>query len=76
MNAGRYVRLKEACQYGRIGQTKMYELINAGKIDAYKDGRTTKVGLDSVERYNATLPKYVPGSKRPGKKSKVKKHEP
>ena len=65
----RYARIKEACQYGRFGLTKCYDLINAGKIDAYKDDGRTLVDLDSIDRYNKTLPKYVPGSKKTSKKT-------
>jgi excisionase family DNA binding protein len=67
MSSGRYGTVKEACQYGRFGLTKCYELINQGKIDAVKDGtKTTLIDLDSIDRYQKALPKFVPGSKKPG----------
>lgn len=52
----RLVKVKEALVYGRFGRTKLYELIAAGKIEAYKDGGTTLVDLDSIDRYQASLP--------------------
>jgi hypothetical protein len=70
----RYARIREACQYGRFGLTKCYDLINAGKIDAYKDEGRTLVDLDSIDRYNKTLPKFVPGSKKTPKSKSVTKH--
>jgi excisionase family DNA binding protein len=56
----RFARMKVACQYSGYGQSKMYELIRSGKIAAVKDGRTTLVDLDSVDRYHASLPKIGP----------------
>jgi excisionase family DNA binding protein len=78
----RYAKINEACEYGRFGLTKCYKLINKEKIDAVKDGKTTLVDLDSIDRYQQTLPKFMSGSKvavkkTPKKASKetVRKHE-
>jgi excisionase family DNA binding protein len=68
----RYVKIKEACRYGSFGLTKAYDLIKQEKIDAIKDGRSTKVDLDSIDRYHKTLPKYTPGSKIAVKKAPKK----
>jgi excisionase family DNA binding protein len=51
---------KEGCALGKFGRTKAYELIEAGKIDAYKDGSRTKIDLNSVDRYQESLPKISP----------------
>lgn len=34
-----------------IGRTKLYDLINAGEIDAFKIGRRTLVEPESVRRF-------------------------
>jgi hypothetical protein len=52
---------KVGCTYGGFGRTKAYELIEAGKIDAYKMGHQTMIDLNSVDRYHASLPKIGPG---------------
>jgi excisionase family DNA binding protein len=39
----RYVRVKEACEYGGFGKSKAYKMIDEGKIDAYKDGVVTLI---------------------------------
>jgi excisionase family DNA binding protein len=44
------------------GRTKAYELIEAGKIDAYKMGHQTMIDLNSVDRYHASLPKLASAS--------------
>jgi Helix-turn-helix domain len=52
----RLASFQEALRYGRFGKTRAYELINAGKIKAVKDGRNTLVDLDSIDEYQRTLP--------------------
>lgn len=54
--------VKEACKYGGFGRTKAYELMTAGKIDAYKMDQKTVIDLNSVDRYIESLPKFAPGS--------------
>jgi len=56
-NRMRRVTVKEACAYARMGKSRLFELIAAEKIDAYKDGRSTLVDLNSIDRYQAKLPK-------------------
>lgn len=59
----RLAKIREACEYARIGKSKLYTLINAGKIDAIKEGRSTLIDLNSIDRYYADLPKMVPRRK-------------
>lgn len=56
-NRHRRVKILEACDYARMGQTRLRHLINAGEIIAYKQGRTTLVDLDSIDRYHRRLPR-------------------
>jgi hypothetical protein len=42
------------------GRTRAYELINAGKIIAYKDGHNTMIDADSIGAYQASLPRIEP----------------
>ena len=55
----RLAEVKAACVYGKVGATKLYELIKAGKIEAYKDGRKTLVDLNSVDRHHRSLPRLI-----------------
>ena len=55
-NPERMVPIKEAGQYGRWSNTTLYKLIRKGKITAYKDGRSTLIDLDEVDRYKQSLP--------------------
>ena len=56
------IPLKRALVKGGFGRTKAYELIDQGKIVAYKmDGRTM-VDADSIDAYHMTLPRIEPGS--------------
>ena len=58
-NRLRRVTIKEACAYARMGKSRLFQLIADGKIDSYKDGRSTLVDLNSVDRYHAKLPRRV-----------------
>jgi len=50
---------KSACAYGKFGITKAYELIAAGKIEAFKAGRKTLIDLDSIDAYHRSLPRLI-----------------
>jgi hypothetical protein len=51
------IRFKEGLNLAKCGTTKMYELINSGKVIAYKDGGRTLLDADSINRYHASLPR-------------------
>ena len=54
--------VKEACAYAKMGQTQLYEHINAGHIIAYKRRRRTLIDLDSIDTMNASeLTPWKPG---------------
>ncbi|MBR1298533.1 helix-turn-helix domain-containing protein [Bradyrhizobium sp. AUGA SZCCT0042] len=61
MSKRNLITMKEALEKGRFKRTKAYELINGGKIIAYKDGHTTLIDADSLEAYQASLPRIEPG---------------
>jgi excisionase family DNA binding protein len=42
-----------------VGNTKGYELINAGELEAVKIGRSTRITWDSVKRLIATAPRIA-----------------
>ncbi|WP_247409229.1 helix-turn-helix domain-containing protein [Bradyrhizobium sp. 150] len=48
----RLATIKEACTYAKMGHTKLYEMINAKEIAAYKRGGRTLVDLDSIDTMN------------------------
>ena len=53
----RLITFKEGLKHLRVGRTKAYELINAGKIIAYKQGHQTM-----IDAFQAALPRIEPGS--------------
>ena len=55
----RLVSVKEALRILKCGETKFYELVTAGKIIAYKDGRNTLVDYDSIIAYQSSLPRLL-----------------
>ena len=61
----RLISFAEGCEALRVGKTKAYELINAGKIVAYKQGHQTLIDADSIESYQGSLPRIEPGSIKP-----------
>jgi excisionase family DNA binding protein len=42
-----------------VGNTKGYELINSGELEAVKIGRSTRITWDSVKRLVETAPRIV-----------------
>jgi hypothetical protein len=61
----RLITFKEGLKHLCVGRTKAYELINSGKIIAYKQGHQTMLDADSIDAFQAALPRVVPGSLRP-----------
>jgi hypothetical protein len=60
----RLARVKEACIYGKIGETELYDYLNDGTIKAYKRRSTTLVDLDTIDAFYASLSPYVPRAKQ------------
>jgi hypothetical protein len=67
--APRLVPVKEALRYGKFGLTKLYHLISDGKVDAYKDGHTTLIDLNSIDAYQRSLPRLV-GRRSPRRRAR------
>ena len=44
-----------ACVMLNIGTTRLYQLIGAGELDAYRDGRVRRITIDSIRRRIARL---------------------
>lgn len=59
-----YLSIREACEYGKFGKSRAYELIAAGSLRVKKNGKTTLVEKKSIDRLLAKLPKGV-GKARP-----------
>ena len=55
----RLEKFKPACAYARCGPTKLYELIAAEQVDAFKEGRLTLVCLNSIDRHHRSLPRLI-----------------
>ena len=43
--------VEEACQALRIGYNAMYELLNSGKLKAYRNGRVWRIPKEAVKEY-------------------------
>lgn len=41
----------EACEALRTGYNAMYDLLNSGKIKAFKNGRVWRIPKESLKRY-------------------------
>jgi hypothetical protein len=54
--------MKAALEKGGFKRTKAYELINKGKIIAYKMGHQAMVDADSIDAFHASLPRIEPGT--------------
>jgi len=54
------ITMKAALAKGGFKRTKAYELINQGKLVAYKMGHQTMVDDDSLDAYHASLPRIEP----------------
>jgi excisionase family DNA binding protein len=58
----RLATVKEACAYAKVGPTKLYEMMRAGDVRAFKHGRKTLVDLDSIDTMLARdLKPWTPG---------------
>ena len=43
--------VEEAMQVLKVGRTKLYEMINARTLDAIKNGKSTRITRDSIDRF-------------------------
>lgn len=43
--------VEEACEALRVGYNAMYELLNTGKLKAYKNGRVWRIPKVAVKKY-------------------------
>ena len=57
--------LDDFCWRYRIGRTKTYEEINAGRLKARKAGRRTIIGEDDAEEWLSRLPAFRDGLNEP-----------
>lgn len=51
----------EFCDEFKVGRTRAYELMRAGKIEAVKIGRSTRITRDSADTWAAALPRFIGG---------------
>jgi len=64
------VKPKEACRLLACGNTRLYELIAAGELEAFLDGRSRKITTSSIHQYieqklaNETEPHQSSGRKK------------
>lgn len=43
--------VEEACEALKVGYNAVYELLNSGKLKAYKNGRVWKIPKQAVKEY-------------------------
>lgn len=53
--------IPEACQELKMGKTRLYALISAGKLKARKSGKKTLIEKSELERWINSLPAYTAG---------------
>jgi hypothetical protein len=69
------IPLKESRKYlGNKAISQIYEAIGLGKLDAVKDGKKLLITVESIERYNAALPRATI-KPPPVSRSHKRKHE-
>ncbi len=54
----RLLTIRDFCSSYGLGRTRAYELINAGRVEAVKDGSKTLITADSAEAWAASLPRF------------------
>lgn len=42
---------EEACEVLRVGHNALYELLNSGKLQAYRNGRVWRIPKESIKTY-------------------------
>ena len=47
--------VEEACEALRVGYNAMYELLNSGKVKAFKNGRVWRIPKVSLQEYIAKI---------------------
>ncbi|HLG85982.1 MAG TPA: helix-turn-helix domain-containing protein [Alphaproteobacteria bacterium] len=45
------VKPRKACEMLGCGITRLYELLNGGELESYKDGGSRKITVASIHRY-------------------------
>jgi excisionase family DNA binding protein len=45
------VKPSDACRLLGCGRTRLYQLLNAGELDSFKDGRSRKITVASIHRF-------------------------
>ena len=46
---------REACRLLSVGNTRLYQLIGAGELETFRDGRTRRITMASIRRRIACL---------------------
>jgi excisionase family DNA binding protein len=54
------VKPKEASRMLNCGNTRLYELLSAGELDSFLDGRSRKITVESIRRY---VTRHLEGTK-------------
>ncbi len=43
--------VEEACEALKVGHNAIYDLLNSGKLKAYKNGRVWKIPKEAIKQY-------------------------
>jgi excisionase family DNA binding protein len=78
------VKPRQARQLLAVGNTYLYELIGAGELDSFLDGRSRKITVESIRQYIARriapadgpIKEDHPRRRRRPRKPQEPRHEP
>jgi excisionase family DNA binding protein len=63
------VRVRAACRMLDVGETRLYEMLNSGELQSFRDGGARKILVSSIREYiarqmaQAIPPKQSPASR-------------
>ncbi len=51
--------VEEACEVLRVGYNALYELLNAGKLKAFRNGRHWRIPKEAIKEYIVEMSKLT-----------------
>jgi len=54
-----FFTVNEACEFARIGRSKLYDLLTTGELKARKLGSRTLIEVSALQQWAAKLPEAI-----------------